>query len=294
VTTGVGAILTSPDGITWTPRTSGTPNGLRSIVWNGSQFVVVGGNPGVSGTILTSPDGINWTTPIVTSNFLVNITWDGSQFVAVGFAGTILTSPDGINWTPQFTGTANNLTGINWNGSLFVAVGQDGITLISADGVSWTSQSTGTSSGLRQIARNGSRYVVVGTGGTILVSGIELHGIMAGTLICDNGLGTGTKEKFKDNVTVTLDLSAFPLVTAFIQLEILDESIDMTGMALLKGKKSGLLQLFGDDGGDKELALSGNIKLNKKIQEWKSIKGKFQFQDNGDPACTLAGKFKAK
>jgi hypothetical protein len=55
-----------------------------------------------------------------------------------------------------------------------------------------------------------------------------------------------------------------------------------------------VLQLFGDDENSKELALSGSIKLNKKTQVWVSLKGKFQLQDNGDPVCTLAGKFKAK
>jgi hypothetical protein len=53
-------ILTSPDGITWTSRTSGTPNGLTGIAYGNHQFVAVGpGEP--EATILTSPDGINWT-----------------------------------------------------------------------------------------------------------------------------------------------------------------------------------------------------------------------------------------
>src|SRR4051812_6792240 len=47
-----GTILTSPDGITWTNRSSGTDQGLSSITWTGTQLVAVGG----LGTILTSPD----------------------------------------------------------------------------------------------------------------------------------------------------------------------------------------------------------------------------------------------
>jgi len=117
---------------------------------------------------------------------------------------------------------------------------------------------------------------------------------LSGTMFCDDGLGGADKKKLKDKAEVTLDLSAFPVVTAEVELENLGQSFDLTGLALLKNPKSGVLQLFGDDGGDKELALSGNIKLNKKTGIWKSLKGKFQFQDNGDPVCTLAGKFKAK
>ena len=46
-----GTILTSPDGASWTARTSGKTTNLHGIVWSGSKFVAVGDN----GTILTSP-----------------------------------------------------------------------------------------------------------------------------------------------------------------------------------------------------------------------------------------------
>ena len=53
-----GTILTSPDGIEWTLRTSGTSRWLLAA-WSPVRnlFVVVGD----AGTILTSPDGITWT-----------------------------------------------------------------------------------------------------------------------------------------------------------------------------------------------------------------------------------------
>jgi len=52
--------VTSPDGITWTQRTSGYPAGtITSVVWNGQLFGVLNG---VTTTYLAvSPDGINWT-----------------------------------------------------------------------------------------------------------------------------------------------------------------------------------------------------------------------------------------
>lgn len=52
-----GKIMTSPDGLTWTSRSSGTTSSLRTIIWDGSQYVVGGQN----GTILTSPNGVTWT-----------------------------------------------------------------------------------------------------------------------------------------------------------------------------------------------------------------------------------------
>ena len=48
---GSGTILTSPDGVTWTARTSGTGNGLRGVAYGNNTFVAVG----EYGTILTSP-----------------------------------------------------------------------------------------------------------------------------------------------------------------------------------------------------------------------------------------------
>jgi hypothetical protein len=123
----------------------------------------------------------------------------------------------------------------------------------------------------------------------------DLQGTMAGTLICDNDLGTSTKEKFTDEANFKMDLSVFPMVTAQIQLATtFTDPLEMSGLALLKNSKSGMLQLFGDDGGMIELAASGVYKMNKNTQVWVGLKGKFQLQDGGTSGCTLAGKFKAK
>ena len=52
-----GQIQTSPDGITWTLRTSGTANQLRDVAFGGGVFAACGN----TGTVVTSPDGITWT-----------------------------------------------------------------------------------------------------------------------------------------------------------------------------------------------------------------------------------------
>jgi hypothetical protein len=80
----LGTILTSPDGITWTTRISGTNSPLIGITWSGTQFAAVG----VNGTILTSPDGITWIIRASgTNSSLFGIAWSGTQFAAVGAAG---------------------------------------------------------------------------------------------------------------------------------------------------------------------------------------------------------------
>ena len=84
-----GTILTSPDGITWTTRTSGTTYGLNGVTWSGTQFVAVG----FSGTILTSLDGITWTSRTSGTTYQLNgVIWSGTQFVAVGLSGRIAIS----------------------------------------------------------------------------------------------------------------------------------------------------------------------------------------------------------
>ena len=51
------AILTSPDGVTWTRRTSPTRDSLNGVAYGNGTFVAVG----AKGTILTSTDGASWT-----------------------------------------------------------------------------------------------------------------------------------------------------------------------------------------------------------------------------------------
>jgi len=163
-----GAIVTSPDGITWTSRISGTMNDLDGIAWSGAQFVAVGWY----GTVLTSPDGIAWTSHFLNLNvyFLQAVAWSGTQFVAVGRDGVVLTSPDGVTWTAQVSGTATYMNSIIWSGTQFVAVGTDnsfyrGKILTSPDGVTWTSHTAGTS--LTGIAWSGTQFVAVGATGDL-------------------------------------------------------------------------------------------------------------------------------
>src|SRR5690606_18765382 len=67
-----GGIMTSPDAVTWTMRSSGTTTDLTDVTSTGSLFVAVG----LNGTILTSPDGSAWTSRNSgTSQSLNGITW---------------------------------------------------------------------------------------------------------------------------------------------------------------------------------------------------------------------------
>jgi len=201
-----GTVLTSPNGTTWTPRTSGTTSDLEGIAYGNSTFVAVGDSGTIlnspdgdtwtsrsSGTsdlygiaygnstfvavhdlatILTSPDGATWTSRLLGSVWYLNgITYGNSTFVAVGNGGTIVTSPDGITWTFRSSGTPTiSLSGITYGNSIFVAVGENGTILTSPDGATWTSRTSGVTNFLYQITYGNSIFVAVGENGTILTS----------------------------------------------------------------------------------------------------------------------------
>jgi len=127
-----GAIYTSPDGVTWTPRSSGSNNWLRSVTYSSSEGL----------------------------------------FVTVGEAGSIVTSPNGVTWTKRTSGTTAHLNRVVWTGLVFIALGESGVVLTSANGTSnWRTVSTGTTShltggavdNLRQTAAVGAGVVLIDT-----------------------------------------------------------------------------------------------------------------------------------
>jgi hypothetical protein len=161
VATGYDRILTSPDGITWTHVNVNVHNTLSSIVWTGQQWVAVG----VGGTLLTSANRTDWTRrdPAIVKGGLQGITSNGQQFVAVGYNGTLVTSRTGLSWTPRDTGNLNGLFDVAWNGRLFVVVGYGQNVLTSADGVTWTPRSLGDHDYyLEGVAWSGSQFAAVG------------------------------------------------------------------------------------------------------------------------------------
>jgi hypothetical protein len=192
----LGTILTSPDGITWTERTSASAE-ILGIAFGNNQFVAVGyetawnpdiGRWQVCGAILTSFDGINWTNrALATNDALYGITYANNQFVAVGARcnyqmepdhGAILTSPDAITWTSRDAGTTNLLSGIVYGGNLFVAVGGGGTIVTSPDGISWTSRDSRTTNFLSSIAYGNNQFVAVRNGGIGVFFGDALTDVL--------------------------------------------------------------------------------------------------------------------
>ncbi len=171
-----GQVNTSPDGLTWSSRPSGSID-LHALAFNGSVYVAVG----FFGDIRTSTDGITWTgRSSGTQETMYGVTWGDGQFVAVG--GTwddpstgdalVLTSPDGVEWTAQATpaSVTTALDSIAWNGSQFVATGYFGLIMTSPDAATWTVQDSAYDLRLSAVIWNGDMFTTVGDDGTILTS----------------------------------------------------------------------------------------------------------------------------
>jgi hypothetical protein len=162
-----GIILTSPDGTTWTPQTSGTTSDLYAAAADTNIIVVVGGG------IFTSPTGTTWTPRTSAGGTPVRgVIWSGTQFLAVGPYPNAQTSFDGITWASRTPPFANAMFAAAWSGSEFIAVGQSGFTQHSADGISWSSENTGLvgTFELDGVTWNGSRFIAVGSSGTIITT----------------------------------------------------------------------------------------------------------------------------
>jgi hypothetical protein len=177
VTTGSGtAIFTSPDGITWTQRSSPTALLMAGVAASGTAYAAVG----QSGTTLSSPDGITWTqhTPTAANgNELIAVAFGNSKFVAVGKSQTIMTSPDAVSWTAQTDSTTGDVFGVVWSGSQFVAVGFNSSTvgsiiLTSPTGNVWTPRTATAAAGrsLNAVTFGNAEFVAVGGYGTIITS----------------------------------------------------------------------------------------------------------------------------
>lgn len=203
-----GAIITSPDGLSWTaPGSTGITSSLKSIRWEGSAFITAG----AGGRLYTSTDGSTWTqrTSGVTDD-LRDAAKLGTLYVAVGSAGTLLTSTDADTWTERSTGDTRPLRSIatvgTAAGAQLVAVGASGTVLTSGDSTitTWTTRTLpGGISNARfnAVAATASVRVMVGDSGAgatstdgitwtsmTAVSSANLNGIAAkGTTFCAVG-----------------------------------------------------------------------------------------------------------
>jgi hypothetical protein len=156
-------ILTSPDGETWTKRSSDDATNVSQwrVCYSKDLGLLVAVGKGTN-RVITSTDGITWTARTGVTGIYYAVTWSPELglFCAVGYSLTpdddtyVMTSPDGINWTSRTPiATYNTWYDICWSPelTLFVAVGTDNNSVMtSPDGINWTERTgaTGECSGV--------------------------------------------------------------------------------------------------------------------------------------------------
>ncbi len=143
-----GAIVRSPDGLTWTTVVAGGAQTLRAVT-SGSyapanalgapEYVAVG----ASGAMLTSFDGEHWQNlPAVTRLTLRGVVDVGLTGIAIGGGGTVLRSVDGSSWKTVPSGTDSELFAVTQQGTgecgAIAVAGVDASLTTSDCGSGWT------------------------------------------------------------------------------------------------------------------------------------------------------------
>ena len=167
-------LLRSPDGINWSPWSSGTSLSLYGVRYVNGRFIAVG----QLGIILSSLNGINWYPLTISHNAQFNaVTYGNGHYVAVGkypinlqpaIGSVAATSTDGITYTlgttEHFAGADEGFNDVVWGNGQFVAVGGEAIIQTSVDGKVWKLRYSNFGTALFGVAYGAGQYVAVGAG----------------------------------------------------------------------------------------------------------------------------------
>jgi photosystem II stability/assembly factor-like uncharacterized protein len=137
-----GTLATSPDGDTWTARTSQVlPLHLRCVGFDGTRWFA-GGDDGV---YTTSLDGITWTSGLSPIGDILAFAQSGGVWMITGQDGRLATSSDnGDTWVQRLTPfTDTRIVALATDGSRWLIATEDGRMATSDDlGVTWTERTS--------------------------------------------------------------------------------------------------------------------------------------------------------
>jgi hypothetical protein len=188
-------LLSSPDGITWTTRTSGFTGGnaINKVAFGNGLWVAVG----AGGQITTSTDGVTWTarTSNMSTNTINDVLYANGVWVAVGAGGGttntggITYSTNGTTWTrkSQSLTVGANYATVMYNGTNWIVgctMSTNNYIYASTPSGTWTAGHTGTSASIRNFFYDGTRTLEIPADGSLRYSTsatvgttIELNGI---------------------------------------------------------------------------------------------------------------------
>jgi hypothetical protein len=136
VAVGVGNVMTSTDGVTWTTPTYPSSGTWDDVIYGNGLFVAIGEiiGPDTDSYSMVSTNGTTWQNGGFTGlsyGGAAGITYGNDLFVVVSNDSgnnnvRIAYSGDGINWLASFDGTDDNWTSVTYGNGLFVAVSDTG------------------------------------------------------------------------------------------------------------------------------------------------------------------------
>lgn len=136
--TDTGGLVTSPDGVTWTARTSGFGSSvIYDVIFANGMFVTCG----QGGKVATSMDGVTWTlqSTVLSGATLRKLAFGKGYWLVIGTTGQVASSPDAVTWTTGDTGFAGqNSFSLTFGNGRFVIGGAEGRYASSIDGLTWT------------------------------------------------------------------------------------------------------------------------------------------------------------
>ena len=92
----VNTSLTSSDGLTWQPESTGSTNTLRAVAYGNGMYVAVGDK----GTLLASPDAVTWTNRTLSpAIFWYGVASGHGEYVAIGSPRVLAVSSNALDWT---------------------------------------------------------------------------------------------------------------------------------------------------------------------------------------------------
>jgi len=168
-TAGASRVMTSADGVEWTPRVAAEQNMWHDVTHGAGLFVAVA-TVGVN-QVMTSPDAITWTPRAATeANAWRAVTYGDGLFVAVASSGTnrVMSSSNGVNWVARTAAEQNKWMSITHGDGLFVAVATLGVNKVmtSPDAVTWTARAATEDNTWTSVTHGNGVFVAVSIDGT--------------------------------------------------------------------------------------------------------------------------------
>lgn len=169
VAVGQRSMLSSPDGITWTPVNLPETNiEFNSVIWTGTRFIAAGAKynteSGYEPVILSSADGSKWAVKYFASlhnTYFYDAIQAGDKIICIGY-GISAISTNGQEWIMNEISKSTAIFSLAWSGRKLVGVG-NGI-FVSEDGIEWQQTYPGNDlmNNFKCVAWSGYGYAAAG------------------------------------------------------------------------------------------------------------------------------------